>query len=156
LNSFLHLYYYQTLASHFCKTLSAPVPSKFSTLPFGTGPAITQARLSEKEDTNMKTTMTKQGAYIGAGAGLAVFALFGLLPGSLIGGAAGISFAGMLFGLPLEPGLVSRAIVLAGMLVGVLVSGIAIVTATSTVGWLAGATLGSTMQDKTLAAAGRR
>ena len=59
----------------------------------------------------MKTTMTKQGAYIGAGAGLAVFALFGLLPGSLIGGAAGISFAGMLFGLPLEPGLVSRAIV---------------------------------------------
>jgi hypothetical protein len=125
-------------------------------LPFGTRPAITRARLNEKEDTKMKTTMTKQGAYIGAGAGLAVFALFGLLPGSLIGGAAGISFAGMLFGLPLEPGLVSRAIVLAGMLVGVLVSGIAIVTATSTVGWLAGATLGSTMQDKTLAAAGRR
>jgi hypothetical protein len=64
--------------------------------------------------------------------------LFGLLPGSLIGGAAGINIAGLLFGLPLEPGLISRMIVLASMLVGVLVAGIVIVTATSTVGWLAG------------------
>ena len=87
----------------------------------------------------MKTKGTaRKGAYIGAGAGLVLFALFGLLPGSLIGGAAGINVAGWLFGLPLEPGLISRVIVLMSMLVGVLVSGIAIVTATSTVGWLAG------------------
>ncbi len=87
----------------------------------------------------MKTTgAAKKGAYIGAGAGLVLFALFGLLPGSLIGGAAGINVAGWLFGLPLEPGLVSRMIVLMSMLVGVLVSGIVIVTATSTVGWLVG------------------
>jgi hypothetical protein len=132
------------------------VSSKFNMLPFGTRPAITQARLSEKEGTKMKTTMTKQGAYIGAGAGLALFAIFGLLPGSLLGGATGIGFAGMLFGLPLESGLLSRAIVLSGMLVGVLVSGIVILTATSTLGWLAGALLGSTVKGKTLAAAGRR
>jgi hypothetical protein len=125
-------------------------------LPFGTRHAISRVRLNEKEDTKMKTTITKQGAYIGAGAGLVVFAIFGLLPGSLVGGAAGISFAGMLFGLPLEPGLVSRAIVLAGMLAGVLVSGIAIVTASSTLGWLAGALLGSTVRENTLAAAERR
>jgi uncharacterized membrane protein len=143
-------------SSHFCKTFPSPVSSKFIMLSFGTPHAITKARLNEKEDTKMKTTMTRQGAYIGAGAGLAVFALFGLLPGSLLGGAAGISFAGMLFGLPLEPGLLSRAIVLSGMLVGVLVSGVSIVTASSTIGWLAGATLGSTIQEKTLAAAGRR
>ncbi|HWR73402.1 MAG TPA: hypothetical protein VN604_09540 [Nitrospirota bacterium] len=87
----------------------------------------------------MKTTgAARKGAYIGAGAGLVLFALFGLLPGSLIGGAAGINVAGWLFGLPLEPGLVSRVIVLMSMLVGVLVSGIVIVTAASTVGWLAG------------------
>jgi hypothetical protein len=104
----------------------------------------------------MKTTMTKQGAYIGAGAGLVVFAIFGLLPGSLLGGAAGISFAGMLFGLPLDPGILSRAIVLAGMLVGVLVSGIAIVTASSTVGWLAGAMVGSSVPENNLASAERR
>src|SRR5512143_1393925 len=123
---------------------------------FGTETALTLSRVSEREGKKMKTTMTRQGAYIGAGAGLVLFAIFGLLPGSLLGGAAGISFAGMLFGLPLEPGLVSRAIVISGMLVGVLVSGIAIVAASSTIGWLAGAMLGSTVREKTLAAAERR
>jgi hypothetical protein len=86
----------------------------------------------------MKTTTLRKAAYIGAGAGLVLFAIFGLLPGSLLGGAAGIKFAGMLFGLPLEPGVVSKAIVLLSMIVGVMVSGIAIVTATSTAGWLVG------------------
>jgi small-conductance mechanosensitive channel len=100
--------------------------------------AISRTRAVEKEDTAMKNTMAKRGAYIGAGAGLVLFAIFGLLPGSLLGGAAGINLAGWIFGLPLEPGLVSRAIVLVSMLVGVLVAGIVIVTATSTVGWLVG------------------
>lgn len=86
----------------------------------------------------MKTTLSRKTAYIGAGAGLVLFAIFGLLPGSLLGGAAGIKVAGMLFGLPLEPGVVSRSIVLLSMLIGVMVSGIAIVTATSTAGWLVG------------------
>ncbi len=91
----------------------------------------------------MKTTISRKTAYIGAGAGLVLFALFGLLLGSLMGGAAGISIAGWLFGLPLQPGLISRIIVLFSMLVGVLVSGIVIVTATSTVGWLVGKVLES-------------
>jgi len=104
----------------------------------------------------MKTSMSRQGAYIGAGAGLVLFAIFGLLPGSLLGGAAGINIAGMLFGLPLESGLLSRAIVLASMLVGVLVSGTAIVMASTAVGWLAGAAVGTTVQENTLAATERR
>lgn len=86
----------------------------------------------------MKTNLSRKAAYLGAGAGLVLFALFGLLPGSLLGGAAGIKFAGVLLGLPLEPGIISRSIVLLSMLIGVLVSGIAIVTATSAAGWLAG------------------
>jgi len=94
----------------------------------------------------MKNTMARKGAYIGAGAGLVLFAIFGLLPGSLLGGAAGINVAGWLFGLPLEPGLISRAIVLVSMLVGVLVAGIVIVTATSTVGWLAGRMIDSSVR----------
>ena len=93
----------------------------------------------------MKTTISRKSTYIGAGAGLVLFAIFGLLPGSILGGAAGIKFAGILFGLPLEPGMVSRAIVLASMLVGVLVSGIAIITATSTAGWLLGRVLDPSM-----------
>lgn len=87
----------------------------------------------------MKTTgIAKKAAYIGAGAGLALFALFGLLPGSLLGGAAGVKMAGLIFGLPLEPGMLSRVIVLASMLVGIAVSGVAIVTAASTAAWLVG------------------
>ena len=92
----------------------------------------------------MKTTLSRKAAYIGAGAGLVLFAIFGLLPGSLLGGAAGIKFAGMLFGLPLEPGVVSKSIVLLSMLLGVMVSGIAIVTATSTAGWLVGNVIDAT------------
>ena len=97
----------------------------------------------------MKTTLSRKAAYIGAGAGLVLFALFGLLPGSLLGGAAGINIAGWLFGLPLEPGLLSRVIVFISMLAGVLVAGIVMVTATSTMGWLEGRVIeGATGEKK--------
>ncbi len=96
----------------------------------------------------MKSTIARKTAYIGAGAGLVLFAIFGLLPGSLLGGAAGINVAGWLFGLPLQPGLISRMIVLAAMLTGVLVAGIVIVTASSTVGWLFGKILESGVHAK--------
>ena len=86
---------------------------------------------------------------------MVLFAIFGLLPGSLLGGAAGIKLAGMFFGLPLEPGIISRVIVLAPMLVGVMISGIAIVTAASAMGWLMGSVLeGGTSRDT--AAAGSK
>jgi len=97
----------------------------------------------KKEEMTMNTSISRRMAYIGAGAGLVLFALFGLMPGSLLGGAAGIHIAGWLFGLPLQPGLLSRTIVLASMLFGILVAGIVIVTATSTVGWLVGKVLES-------------
>ncbi|HUJ17154.1 MAG TPA: hypothetical protein VL197_04100 [Nitrospirota bacterium] len=103
----------------------------------------------------MNTTLSRKTAYIGAGAGMVLFAIFGLLPGSLLGGAAGIKLAGMFFGLPLEPGIISRVIVLASMLVGVMISGIAIVTAASAMGWLMGSVLeGGTSRDT--AAAGSK
>jgi small-conductance mechanosensitive channel len=111
---------------------------KFKQLYFGMRDAITRARHYEQEETKMNNTLSRKAAYIGAGSGLVLFAIFGLLPGSLLGGAAGIKLAGLLFTLPLEPGIVSRMIVLASMLVGVVVSGITIVTATSTTGWLLG------------------
>jgi len=95
----------------------------------------------------MKTTIAKKTALIGAGAGLVLFALFGLIPGSLLGGAAGIKLAGSLYGLPLESGLVARTVVLASMFVGIVVSGITIVTATSTAGWLVGNTADAMLQS---------
>jgi len=96
----------------------------------------------------MNTNLSRKTAYIGAGAGLVIFAIFGLLPGSLLGGAAGIKLAGMFFGLPLDPGIVSRAIVLASMLVGVMVAGITSVTATASLGWLVGKVLEGSVREK--------
>lgn len=101
----------------------------------------------KKEALKMKTTLSRKAAYVGAGAGLVLFAIFGLLPGSLLGGAAGIKFAGMIFGLPLEPGLFAKSIVLLSMLMGVVVSGIGIVTAMPTAGWLVGSTIESTVRE---------
>ena len=103
----------------------------------------------------MNTTLARKTAYIGAGAGIVLFAIFGLLPGSLLGGAAGIKLAGMLFGLPLESGIIQRVIVLASMLVGVMASGITIVTATATMGWLAGAALQGEASGQTAAASSK-
>jgi hypothetical protein len=123
---------------------------------------LTETQRTGKEGKTMKTSIAKKTAYIGSGAGLVLFVLFGLLPGSLIGGVAGINIAGWLFGLPLQAGLVSRIIVFMSMLTGILVSGIAIVTATSTLGWIVGRVIEATMhekaaqEDNTLATAERR
>ena len=56
--------------------------------------------------------------YIGAGIGLIIFAFFGLLPGSFIGGAIGLSLAGKLFGTPLVPSLFPKMIIAASMAFG--------------------------------------
>ena len=100
----------------------------------------------------MKTTGSKKAAYVGTGAGLVLFAIFGLLPGSLLGGAAGVKLAGLLFGLPLGPGVFAKAIVLLSMLVGVAASGIAIVTATTSVAWLLGKSFDLAAQESAGAA----
>ncbi len=95
----------------------------------------------------MKATLARQGAYLGAGAGLVLFGIFGLMPGMLLGGVLGINFAGMLFGLPLEPGLPSRLIVLLSMFAGVLISGILIVIASTTIGWITGSAIRTTERE---------
>jgi hypothetical protein len=96
----------------------------------------------------MKTSFAKKGLYVGTGAGLIIFVLFGLLPGSLLGGVAGINIAGWLFGLPLEAGLVSRVIVFMFMLIGTLISGVVIVTGVSVIGWVAGWVIDSRTHEK--------
>jgi small-conductance mechanosensitive channel len=122
---------------------------------FGTLDAKYWSKQNKKEEFIMNTTIARKTAYLGAGAGLVLFALFGLMPGSLLGGAMGINIAGWLFGLPLQPGILSRMIILASMLMGVLVAGIAIVTAASSIGWLAGKVLESGTHAKEAAEAGK-
>ena len=56
------------------------------------------------------TTYTKKLAYMGAGCGVVLFAVFGLLPGSFLGGVMGLNIAGILFGTPVGAGLLPRMI----------------------------------------------
>jgi len=80
-------------------------------------------------------TYTKSLTYIGAGAGVVLFAVFGLLPGSFLGGVMGLNLAGSLLGTPVASGVVARLIVAASMVLGVMVAGIMFITAASTLGW---------------------
>ncbi len=101
----------------------------------------------------MKTReMAKRMAYIGAGAGLVLFAVLGLLPGSFIGGVIGLNIAGSLFGLPVSSALLPRLIVGISMLLGVLVSGIIFVAGSTVAGWLIGYVIDSLRVGKTVTA----
>ena len=100
----------------------------------------------------MKTKeMAKKGLYAGAGAGLVMFALLGLLPGSFLGGVIGLNIAGSLFGLPLSASLLPRLIVAASMVLGVVVAGVVFVVGASLAGWLIGSVVDAVRQGRTAA-----
>jgi hypothetical protein len=99
----------------------------------------------------MKTRETaKKAAYIGAGAGLVLFAVIGLLPGSFIGGVIGLNIAGGIFGLPLTSALLPRLIVGVSMLMGVFVSALIFVMSSSILCWLIGSVIDSLKAGKTV------
>ena len=103
------------------------------------------------------TNYTKKLAYMGAGCGVVLFAVFGLLPGSFLGGVMGLNIAGTLLGVPVTSGILSRLIVAASMVVGVMVSGIMFITASATAGWLVGTVIDAlTAEKKDLATIGRK
>jgi len=85
-----------------------------------------------------KESLAAKASFIGGGAGLGLFAVFGVLNASFIGGIIGINIAGAIMGLPLESNLISRAIVAIGMLIGIMVAGLMFIAAGATVGWMAG------------------
>jgi hypothetical protein len=89
----------------------------------------------------MKKDMSKIGLYIGIGAGIVLFALGGLLPGSFIGGSIGVNIAKNLLGGTLESSIIPRLILVASMLFGVLLSGVLFLITTSSLGWLIGYTI---------------
>jgi hypothetical protein len=75
-------------------------------------------------------------AYMIAGCGMVLFAIFGLLPGPYPGGAIGLEVAGILLGVPVTSGIFSRWIVAASMAMGVMASGIMFIIAAAAAGWL--------------------
>ena len=99
----------------------------------------------------MKSTVAKNLAYVGAGVGLTLFALFGLLHGSLIGGVLGLQISGFMFGSPVEPGILQRVIVALGMLMGVLLAAVICVIGSAMVGYVIGLVIDpATWEKKTL------
>lgn len=96
--------------------------------------------------------MAKKGLYIGAGAGLVLFAITGLLPGSFIGGVLGLNIVGSIYGMPLTSALMPRLIVGISMLIGVLVSGIIFISTSATAGWLIGYVIDSLKADRVVTA----
>jgi hypothetical protein len=94
----------------------------------------------KRKENKMETTknLASKGLYIGTGAGIILFVLFGMLPGSLIGGAIGLQISGMLLGSPVESALLPRAIVAISMVAGILASAFAFVVGTSVLGWAGG------------------
>ncbi|RMG72639.1 MAG: hypothetical protein D6710_04495 [Nitrospirae bacterium] len=77
-------------------------------------------------------------SYVGAGVSLALFVLFGLMPGTLISGLIGLKVIGALFGIPVEPTLVSRLLLAVFLFTGVFVTALIFVIAGTTIGWLVG------------------
>ena len=80
-------------------------------------------------------------AYLGGGVGLGLFAAFGLLNASFIGGLLGINIVGSLFGYPIPGTLFARMIIAFGMLTGVMVTGLVFIIAGMLMGWLLGTAL---------------
>ena len=81
----------------------------------------------------------KTPSLIGAGIGLALFLAVALLPAMLYGGYAGVLLAGGIFGTPVEPTILARALIVFGMVLGV----VAVGSLFAVVGAAAGAAVGA-------------
>ena len=87
----------------------------------------------------MKTNeIAKKGLYVGTGAGIVLFALAGLLPGSLIGGVIGLQVSESLFGGPLGSAVLPRIILAVSMVMGVVASALICVLGSGMLGWSLG------------------
>jgi hypothetical protein len=91
-----------------------------------------------KDRTERKEGMATRVALAGGGMGLALFAIYGVINASFIGGIMGLNLAGAIMGFPVESALLAKALVALGMLSGVLVTGLVFITAGAMAGWLAG------------------
>lgn len=93
-----------------------------------------------------RTEIAKKSALVGAGVGLVLYAVFGLLQGALLGGTAGILLTNWVFGpgaMAVMAGeLITRAIIAGAMLAGVVVALVIFVTVASVAGYICGSLLG--------------
>lgn len=99
-----------------------------------------------------KTAIVKKCGLVGAGAGIALFAVFGLLQGALLGGTAGVAVANHIFGANtfevMAGDLLPRIIVAACMVAGVGVAFAILVSAGTMIGVVAGYLLALAQQKE--------
>lgn len=97
----------------------------------------------------MKTNrLAKKIAYIGAGAGLVGFLIFGFLHGLYIGGIIGLKLSGMVPGGFTGPTTLSVVIVSLFMFIGVVISGLVFVAGSSVIGWITGYAFGWMLEQR--------
>jgi len=136
--TYSHCYKRNPTHSHSCKANELFEFMKIKGLHFGMTDALYRARAlkggQHYEEQNDHTS-----AYLGAGAGVVLFAIFGLLPGSILGGAAGLRGGGnALRSSGRTDPCSARPSCSWRLLAGVMVAGLVIVTACSIIGWVAG------------------
>lgn len=90
----------------------------------------------------------KKGMYVGTGAGIILFVLVGLFPGSLIGGAIGLKLTSMILGSPVEPSLLPRLITAASMLLGIFGAALTFIVGFSILGWAGGVVVSALQASK--------
>ncbi len=95
----------------------------------------------------------KRGLYVGTGAGIILFALVGLLPGSFIGGFIGLKMAEAIFGVAMAGTIMARVLVAVSMMAGVMVSAVAFVFGAGVMGWAAGYAFEALKRSKELPSA---
>jgi hypothetical protein len=87
----------------------------------------------------MKNNIAHKTTYMGAGAGMALFSIFGILPSLIAGGALGLMLADMLFGGTANAETLRRLMAAGGMMLGITLGSAVLVAASSILGWLFGA-----------------
>ena len=85
-----------------------------------------------------KGEMAKRGLYVGIGAGLVLFVLAGLMPGSLIGGVIGLQVMNAVTGDAMGSELIPRMVLAVSMLGGIIVSALICIMGPGLVGWALG------------------
>mgnify|MGYP005838881721 CR=1 FL=1 len=87
----------------------------------------------------MKTNETaKKGMMVGVGAGLVLFVLAGLLPGSTMGGLVGLKIVNAISGGPMAVAVLPKIILALSMLLGVLFAAVVYVVGSGMIGWSVG------------------
>jgi hypothetical protein len=94
--------------------------------------------MNEGREVNKKNRLSSKLGYVGAGIGLALYAIFGLMPGAYLGGVLGLNMVNAILGVAAEATVLHRVMTAVGMLTGVMVAGMMFTVSGGCLGWLSG------------------